>query len=101
MYTQATLYIVLQLYTPLNSTGVERTYLKVSNSNRGLYADLLQKIPNMKRSKLNPIIGELILSVFCTEIFQSLKQVTEKSVFNLFAIDVNRDTPHKNHVKLW
>ena len=24
-----------------------------------------------------------------------------KSTLNLFAVDVNRDTPHKNHVKLW
>ena len=67
MYAQATLYIVLQLCTPLNSTGVERTYLKVSNSNRGLHVDLLQKIPNEKRSKLNPIIGELFYQFFARD----------------------------------
>ena len=83
MYTQATLYIVLQLYTPLNSTGVERTYLKVSNSNRGLYADLLQKIPNMKRSKLNPIIGELFYQFFAPR-FSSRWNKLLKKVFLIY-----------------
>ena len=50
MYAQANLYIVLQLYTPLNSTGVERTYLTVSNSNLLPYADLLQRYQKRKEA---------------------------------------------------
>ena len=52
-----------------------------------------------KRSKLNPIIGELFC--FLRREFPVAETSYLKSTLNLFAIDVNRDTPHKNHVKLW
>ena len=76
-YAQANLYIVRQLYTPLNSTGVERTYLKVSNSNLWPYADLLQRYPPppKKKRQIKPHYWRTFLFFFCAEIFQSLKQV--------------------------
>ena len=55
-----------------------------------------------KRSKLNPIIGEIFyLFFFLRRDFPVAGTSCVKKSINLFAIDVNRGTPHKNHVKLW